>query len=345
MILQFRHCSFVAFVLLAFAFAPAGAQTGADAAPASAQRESADESERLPVGAVALVNDAAISVETFQEFLKAYIAQNYYHGMAAEKLPGIADDALELLITDRLLLQEARKRKLEGDPQAVKDRLKALKARYARSPESSAMFDRKRPAIENELLDETRIEALRATVRDAGELSPAEVRRFYEENPQLFTTPPATDLSIILIGVPPHGVAEEWRKADADARALRERIVNGEAFSAAAEEFSAHSSAAEGGRLGAVHDGQLQENVAAAVNELAIGAVSQPMRILEGVAIFKVNDRISATLQPFDAVEDRAQGLLRRKLEESRWEDLLADLRRSARIRKADSLVEYVRDL
>lgn len=333
-----------ALVLTAGALAagPAAALQGPSAPRAPGQNAPAQTA--LPADAVARVNDEIITGDAYRAFVKAYIAQNYYHGMAPEKLPLIADEALDILITDRLLLQEARRRKLGGDPAAARKQFDALKARYSKNPESAEEFAKVSSDVERELRNDTRVEELRNLVRDVGQLPQASVKKYYDDHRDLFTTPAATDMSIILIGVPPHGVGEEWTKATATAAAIRAEIVAGASFEMLAREESSHASSQEGGRLGALHKGQLQEQVDTAIAAMPVGAVSEPIRVLEGVALFKVNGRSPEKLQPYNAVEERAGALLKREMQERCWTTFVEELRKSARIKKADSLVEYVRD-
>lgn len=294
---------------------------------------------------VAVVNGEAISASDFRNYFRAFIGQNYYHGVEPDQRAAIADEAMTALINDRLLLQEAAKRGLKGDKAKAETRLAALKARYARTPESAAEFDKQTKAIEAELLNDTKLEELQAKIKDAGVLSEATVRAFYDGNPDLFTTPQTTDLSIILVGVPPHGAPDEWKAAEVKAAEFHARLKAGESFEALATENSTDQSAKDGGRLGPVHEGQIPDNVAAAVDAIAVGGLTDPIRILEGIAIFKVHDRKAPSLQPFDASKERAEGLLRRKTEDENWRKFLTDLRAGAQIEQKMSPADAVRDI
>jgi peptidyl-prolyl cis-trans isomerase SurA len=309
------------------------------AQPAEAPAEGAGEQ------VVALVNGEPVSAADFRSYFRAYIGQNYYHGVEPEQRAAIADDAMTALINDRLLLQEAARRGIKGDSEKAKTRLAALKARFAQTPETAAEFEKQSAAIEAELLNDTKLEELQAKIKDAGVLSEATVRAFYAGNPEFFTTPQSNDLSILLFGVPPHGATDEWQAAEAKAGELLARLKAGEAFEALASENSADDSAKHGGRLGPVHEGQIPDNVAAAVNAIAVGGLTDPIRILEGVAIFKVHARTPPSLQPFEAVKERADGLLRRKTEDENWRKFLADLRANAQIEQKQSPADAVRDI
>jgi hypothetical protein len=56
--------------------------------------------------------------------------------------------------------------------------------------------------------------------------------------------------------------------------------------------------------------------------------VSDPVALLEGVAVFRLEDRKLGQLNPLAAVRQRATDLLKRDQSEHAWADLLARLRR-----------------
>jgi parvulin-like peptidyl-prolyl isomerase len=63
-----------------------------------------------------------------------------------------------------------------------------------------------------------------------------------------------------------------------------------------------------------------------------VGQVSEPLEILEGMAIVQVTGREPSQLRPFDAVEERARGLLRRKGADEAWTALVDGLRAAAKV-------------
>ena len=344
-LLRIRASALTVVLAASVAWGPTALAAGRAAAePAWAQSGAAAKADEpagaavLPEGVVARVNGEPVTIDEFRDFFRIYLAQTYYHGVEPDKYPAIAEDAFEMLVTDRLLLQEAERRGLAGDAESVTKRLAQLRTRYARSPGGAEAFDRDAEQLAMELLRDTKIGALTALVKDVGELTEAEIRAFYEANPDLFTTPAATDVSMILIPVPPHGVSDEWRAAQEEAAALRERVLAGESFADLAVAHSKDRSAEQGGHLGLVHDGQFPDHVAAALTAVEIGAVAAPIRVLEGVAVFRVNGRQAARLQPLEAVRDRAEALMRRDLRERRWAEFLDELREQAQIERIPQL-------
>lgn len=92
--------------------------------------------------------------------------------------------------------------------------------------------------------------------------------------------------------------------------------------------------------MGYQHEGALSPEAESVIANLEVGEVSSPVRVLEGMVIFKLLDRRPRQLQAFEDVEERAAQLWSRQAGEEQWQQLLADLRSKAEIRvDADYLV------
>jgi peptidyl-prolyl cis-trans isomerase C len=70
----------------------------------------------------------------------------------------------------------------------------------------------------------------------------------------------------------------------------------------------------------------------AKLNEYKFGEVNEPLEMLQGVGIFRLDERVPPKLQPFENVAVRAGELLLRDRQEKAWTDLLARLRSEAKI-------------
>jgi len=57
--------------------------------------------------------------------------------------------------------------------------------------------------------------------------SDSELRKYYEENKNLFTTPSRNRVSLILLRVDPSSSSEVWRQASDEATSIVERINTG----------------------------------------------------------------------------------------------------------------------
>ena len=99
-----------------------------------------------------------------------------------------------------------------------------------------------------------------------------------------------------------------------------------------AKQHSGHPSAVNGGDLGYLHQGMLDEGVQETVEALAIKQISDPIRVLEGIVLFRLNGVQTEKLKPFDEVKQRAAGLLHRELQNNAWDNYVYELKASANI-------------
>ncbi|MEM9554319.1 MAG: peptidyl-prolyl cis-trans isomerase [Acidobacteriota bacterium] len=114
-----------------------------------------------------------------------------------------------------------------------------------------------------------------------------EIETLYRDNEDGFNPPPQRFLSMIYRRVA--GDDPESREAALEAlRAARGRIDRGEAFTAVASEVSQSETRAAGGRLGWIYAGRLDPQVEKLVFGLPISAISEPVTLRDGVAIFYV---------------------------------------------------------
>ena len=105
------------------------------------------------------------------------------------------------------------------------------------------------------------------------------------------------------------------------------------AFAQLAQLQSADASAQKGGDLGYVHRGMLPSAAQEAIDALQPGALTDAVTLLEGVAIFRLEDRKSAQVRRFADVRQRAADLWRREQGEKNWKEFIAALRKAAVIK------------
>jgi peptidyl-prolyl cis-trans isomerase SurA len=106
-------------------------------------------------------------------------------------------------------------------------------------------------------------------------------------------------VSEIFLSATPETAAE----ARANAEKIVEQIKNGASFTAYARQFSEASTAAVGGDLDWVRAEQLPEPIAAAVQQMPVGSLSQPIAIPGGYSIVALQDtRQVLTADPRDAI-------------------------------------------
>jgi parvulin-like peptidyl-prolyl isomerase len=139
-------------------------------------------------------------------------------------------------------------------------------------------------------------------------------------------------LHTILLAVAPSSGQPAWDAAKREAEAMVKRIRNGADFSEMARLSSQDESAEKGGDMGYLHRGMLPEALHAMIDQLKLGEVSEPIQILEGVGVFRLDDRIPPKLQDFSRVIERSTDLLHRERKEKAWQDFVVKMRGAATI-------------
>jgi parvulin-like peptidyl-prolyl isomerase len=301
--------------LITFALAVAGAATAAE-------------------GEFASVNGTSISAAEFEAARANAVRQKFYHREVPEvKLDEFSREVAQTLI-DRVLLQaEIRRRGLVPDEAHVRAEIAQYESRYAQSERWQKNRAALLPGLERMLGERDVLTRLQAEVREAGTPSDQDLARYYDSHRSLFTEPEQARLSVIVLKVDPSAPAATWTAAEEEARAIRKRVAAGADFAEAARMHSSDASAANGGDLGYLHQGMMPEALYEKLGSMKPGDLSEPLRLLEGVAIFRLTERREARLRPLDEVKERAAQLWRRDEGERRWAEFLAKLRASATIR------------
>lgn len=285
----------------------------------------------VPSDVLALIDGEAVSMADYEAFSAGYLRQKLYHGGSPSRVKELRLEAAWELIRERLVLREANRRSIPGDPEGVDAQLMAIKAKYADASDWPRI-EAELPSLRQALLDRTKVEALRAEISRVETPSQAELRQFYERNLDRFTQPEGYRLRVILVGVDPSSPSEAWAAAKARAERLHAELQGGAAFEALAAAQSTHESAASGGDLGLIHRGQLSDAAQAPIDGLGPGQVTEPVRLLEGYGLFRLDERIAPKVVAFESVEERARDLYGRERAAAQWDRFIVTLQGQAEI-------------
>lgn len=202
----------------------------------------------------------------------------------------------EQLVRMKLLEQEARRMKLENDPN-VAGQLAAGRAEILANAAGSKLIDK---------------------------VSPAAVQKFYNENqPHLQTA----DLSHIVIAyqggaIPPKngGAPPDERTAANKALQIYQQLKSGASFEQLAKQESDDTASAErGGALGEVAPGMLPQELSARVFALKEGEISTAIPSRYGIHIFKMGKRHT---QALTALKPQIEARVKQEETMRRIEDL-----------------------
>ncbi len=288
----------------------------------------------------AVVGEQVIDRAQYESALRQAMRQTFYHRRPPEaELEAFRRQVGERLVDEALLVAEARRRAIQADRKRIDEIVAQYDRRYAASERWKSSRAEVLPLIEEQLGRQSMLEQLERVVRAVPASDERETRAYYAAHQQQFTEPEQVRLSLIVLRVDPSSPQEEWEKAQADALRLRARVLAGEDFAELARQHSADPSAAKGGDLGYLHRGMLPEPVESGVIDvLSLAQVSEPIRLLEGIALVRLEARKPAKLRAYEEVRARAAELAAREKGEAAWKKLIASLRSGVPIRVDESV-------
>ncbi|MBL8332040.1 MAG: peptidyl-prolyl cis-trans isomerase [Rubrivivax sp.] len=327
----------LALLLVLAASAPAQTPPAAAVAkPATPAAPAA--SAPAPKPPFAVVGDVVITAADYQRALAVAMRKKYYHAKPPEEeLPKFQREVGDDIVNRILLLAEARRRGIQPDAEKIKATVAGYEQQYRGSASWQANKDRMLAAVVPQLESESLLDRLEKLVRLVPEPAEPVARAFYEQNKALFVEPEQVKLSVILLKVDPSSRQSVWTGAMEEAKALHKRLAAGADFKEAARLRSGDRSAANGGEMDYTHRGMLPEAVHGVVDKMQPGQMSEPVQLLEGIAILRLEGRKPATQRSFEQVKVRAADLWQRQEGEARWKKLIAELRQGTPVRIDES--------
>jgi parvulin-like peptidyl-prolyl isomerase len=281
----------------------------------------------------AQIDDLTITREQFEAIFQSAVRYKYYHGtVPADELEKFRKQVADDIVTQQLVFNQALKEGLQPDRDQINEGVDAFNLKNASDPEWETKREQVIPQLIEKLERQDLIEKMEARVRDVPAPDADAVRQFYLDTPEKFTEPERRWVSVILLKVPPFANEDGWLEAEEEIGLLKQRIESGEDFAALAKQYSGHLSASNGGDLGFLHSGVLESTVQEKIEALEVDQLSEPIRVLEGVTLFRLNGIEAPQLKSYSEVKDRAANLLYLALQDSAWESYVSELRSSANV-------------
>jgi PPIC-type PPIASE domain/SurA N-terminal domain len=313
----------------------------ADAAPAPAP---APAPASVPAAAAradtpfATVGDKTISGADYQRALAVAMRKKYYHAKPPEaELAQFQREVGDDVVNRVLLLAEARRRGIQPDRDKIAATVAGYDAQYKGSAYWNANRDKMLANVLPQLERDSLYERLEKLVKAVPEPSEAVARAYYGKHPDLFVEPEQLKFSVILLKVDPSSPQPLWNSAHAEAKLIYKKLQAGADFAELARLHSGDRSAARGGEMDYAHRGMVPEAVHAVMDKLKLHQVAEPVQLLEGVAILRLDDRRAARARSFEQVRERAADLWQREEGQARWDKLIAALRQATPIRIDES--------
>lgn len=310
---------------------PAQAQPGDPAAPVPAPEPPKPVPETIPA-VVARVNGENVAKADFDRMLKQMEIQ------AGKPVPKERRDEIYRAIVDQLvtytaLVHEARSRDVtvsDAEAKQVSDaRIAELRQQIPDEAafnkaltERNMTLDRLRADIRKDLAISKMMEAELAAAPPVGD---AEVREFYDKNPDEFTGVRASHILI-----KPDGFDEASKKK---ARAAIDDVLKqaraGGDFAELAKKHSSDSSAQQGGDLGYFTRGRMVPEFSKAAFALQPGQISDVVETQFGYHVIKVTERKDV---PFTEATEKIRGFLTGQRRDAQQQAIVASIKGKSKI-------------
>ncbi len=287
----------------------------------------------------AIVGEEVVPVSEYAARLRLNSRNRFYHGKVPEEEVAKFKQEIADQVVDRvLLLQEAARLKIQPDKETVDTRLAQIETSRSKDQDWLNNKERLIPKIRKQLEDDSVLDSLEKKIRDVPKPKRADVKRFYESSPDKFTAPEQIKVSIIMLRVDPSAPSNLWDAAFEEASTLVAKLRGGADFAELARIHSGDDSAINGGDMGYIHKGMLAVPAQNVLDLMSPNDISEPVVLLQGVAVFRLDDRVKAKLNPFDKVKDRVESLLQRDQGDKAWRGLAQELRKKTKIEVNASL-------
>jgi parvulin-like peptidyl-prolyl isomerase len=280
---------------------------------------------------IARVGDQTITQRHLNAAFGDAARKKFYHAQPPEaEVVALKREIADKLVDDLLIFQEAKRRGVAPDVEAVNKTIAGYDAQYGKSEQWQKNRERLLPGLRGFLEQQTQVARFRQQVLDSVPPPDEKAERaYYQSHPEKFTEPEKLRVHTILLLVDPSANKATWEKARQDCRDLAQQIRDGADFAELARTRSADPSAAEGGDKGWLHKGVLPAKVQDTADKLKLGEISEPVTVLEGVLILRVDERQAAQLRSFADVRKRLDDLLAQEQRDESWKLFVAGLRKA----------------
>jgi parvulin-like peptidyl-prolyl isomerase len=296
-----------------------GGGGGGDAAKTTAQD--------VPENAVAVVSGTPILKASFDRFFAqaetAFKAQGSdFPAVGTPEYEQLKQEAVDLLVQRAIFEKEAKARGITVTDQEITDRLEQLKKQFYEGNDKQYQDELKQfglteDDIRNDLRTKILYEKLFAEVTKDVTVSDADVRKYYDEHKDQYTSSASREVAHILVDT----------KNEADD--LYAQLQAGADFGKLAKKYSKDTaSAKDGGKLTARKDGTLVPEFEQAAFELATGEISEPVKTQYGWHVIKaLTDITPESTTPFVQVQKDVRDQLLQQKQNDVMTAWVADIR------------------
>jgi peptidyl-prolyl cis-trans isomerase C len=284
---------------------------------------------------LARVNGQPVSKTDFDRLIKN-MEMSAGQPVPAERRDEIFRKALDQLVTYTVLSQEIKARNLTVADAEVEANLAQMRKQFPNEAEFQKALSARGMTLDK-LRTDAKIDMainkmMETELANQPEATDAQVREFYDKNPDKFKQDETVRASHILIPVDAKADEATKKTARAKAEGLAKQAKSGADFAKLAKENSSDGSAANGGDLNFMSRGQTVAPFDKALFSMQPGQISDVVETEFGFHVIKVTEKKPATTVPFEQVSPRIRDFLTEQQKQEKAQAFIEGLKKKAQI-------------
>ncbi|MBC7361789.1 MAG: peptidylprolyl isomerase [Candidatus Aminicenantes bacterium] len=285
---------------------------------------------------VAIVNGDVITLSEYKEqfnqtvqMLRAQLSGEEYF----KEYERLKDNLLDMMITDLLLLQQAREKGLNVKEQ-VKATIEQIKKQNNLESDEDLIRAMRAQGIEyNQWVKQLEENMMRQAVIYTEVdrtivLDDSEIVQYYKQKPQEFVVPPEFRIKAIYLSstTNPAYLLEEKRNE------ISEKLKSGVPFETLVSDYS-EGPKDNGGDLGFFKKGELEKNIEQAVEKLKVGEISNWVEARNGWYLVKLEEKKESYQKSFEEARKDIEEKLFQQKRQKKIEEYIKKLREESYIK------------
>ena len=282
----------------------------------------------------AKVNNEIITLSSVQERVEVLKAK-YQNNKADFDDKKILIETLEMMVAEKLKIQEGKKMELQVEDSAVEAALENIeKNNGLEEGQLKVMLEsegRSLEAYKNHIRDQILISKItrfelgrRITVSDR------KILKYYQANQKDYWEEAKIKVRHILILLDKEASSDKKNESYKHINGILSEIKNGKDFSDAAVEYSEDVSASSGGDVGYIEKGKMVPEFEKVVYSLKEGEISNVVETEFGFHIIKVDEIRPGRTLPLNEVKDKIKNILSVEKQKSAYAAWVKELRETA---------------
>ncbi|GFE57009.1 peptidylprolyl isomerase [Geobacter sp. AOG1] len=290
-------------------------------------------------GIAAIVNDEIITSYDVDKETANLVKEAEKKGPVSATARGeLRSSALNRLIDRKLTEQKIKELDIKVSEEEVRQSIEDVKKQNNLSQEAlvaalagqGLSFDQYKAQLKDQL---ERLRLMSQEVRAKIQVGEREMQEYYAANPTKFGAEEQFRARHIFFRLGKDATTQDIRRVMMTAANVLFEARSGKDFAELARKYSDDPGAkTDGGELGTFKKGEMLPEIETTVLKMNPGEISELVVTTAGIHIIKLEGRSAGKPKPFDEVKGEIEDALYRKKSEERFNQWLADLRKSASI-------------